>query len=162
MYCPKCGESNGEGTKFCRACGENLKVVEQAMMGHLPVVLASKLDAYIERKNERLRRDGIGSAVLGGCFVLLGISELMKGTGIFGTGGILLLFALFMFLVSIWDMMAYKRSLNPKSARSGSLSILSDGEVAPRYPSQLEPPPSVTESTTRTLIGDTKRKKEKL
>ena len=161
MYCPKCGESNIEEVKFCRACGENLKVVAQAMMGRLPVTLASKLDAYIERKNERLRRDGIGSAVFGVCFVLLGVSELMKGTGIFGTGGILLLFAFFMFLVSIWDMMAYKRSLNPKLGTSDSLSILSEREIAPRHPSQLEPPPSITESTTRTLAADTKRQKEK-
>jgi hypothetical protein len=161
MYCPKCGESNSEETKFCRTCGENLKVVAQAMMGRLPVILASKLDAYIERRNERLRRDGIGSAVFGVCFVLLGVSELTKGTGIFGTAGILLLFAFFMFLVSIWDMMAYERSLNPKSRMSDSLSILPDNEIAPHHPSRLESPPSVTESTTRTLLADAKRQKER-
>ncbi len=65
MFCPKCGESNGDETKFCRACGENLKVVAQAMTGRMPVALATKLDAYIERKNERLRRDGLGSFFLG-------------------------------------------------------------------------------------------------
>ena len=99
-------------------------------MGRLPVTLASKLDAYIERKNERLRRDGIGSAVFGVCFVLLGVHELMKGTGVFGTGGIMLLFAFFMFLVSIWDMMAYNRSLNPRSRSVDSLSISPDKEIA--------------------------------
>src|ERR1044072_1787115 len=109
MYCPKCGEANSDDINFCRACGENLKVVAQAMIGSLPVALASRLDAYIERKNERLRRDGIGSAVFGICFLLLGGYELMKGARIFGDAGIMLLFAVLMFLVSLWDSMVYKR-----------------------------------------------------
>ena len=56
MYCPKCGIQNDE-TKFCRGCGENLKVISQAMSKRLPVILASKMDAYLERKNERFRRN---------------------------------------------------------------------------------------------------------
>lgn len=83
MYCPKCGESNSDETRFCRSCGENLKVISQVMTRRLPVALASKLDAYIERKNERLRRDGIGSAVIGICFALLGGYELINGAVIF-------------------------------------------------------------------------------
>jgi uncharacterized membrane protein YvbJ len=57
MYCPKCAEPNADDTKFCRACGENLTVVAQAMSKHLPVVLVSKLDEYLGRKDERIRRD---------------------------------------------------------------------------------------------------------
>lgn len=152
MYCPKCGEQNGEGTRFCRACGENLKVVEQAMLGRLPVALASRLDAYIERRNERLRRDGVGSAVFGVCFTLLGLHEIWKGTGLFGTGGVLLLFALFMFLVSAWDIMAYKRSLRPGARPPDSLSILPDERPAPPpLPAPPAPPSSVTDTTTRKL-----------
>jgi len=152
MYCPKCGEQNGEGTRFCRACGENLKVVEQAMLGRLPVTLASKLDAYIERRNERLRRDGLGSAVFGVCFLLLAAGELRKGTGLFSTGGVLLLFALFMFLVSAWDIMAYRRSLRPGARPPDSLSIKPDEQLdAPTRRTQLASPSSVTETTTRKL-----------
>jgi hypothetical protein len=153
MYCPKCGETNADDVKFCRACGENLKVVAQAMMGRLPVTLASKLDAYIERRNERLRRDAIGSAVFGVCFVLLSAYEFSQGAAIFSSAGVLLLFALFMFLVSAWDTMAYKRSLNPKSRHPDSLSISPEAETAPSSQTrrQLKPPTSVSESTTRSL-----------
>jgi hypothetical protein len=163
MYCPKCGESNGEDTKFCRACGENLKVVAQAMTGRLPVTLASKLDAYIERKNERLRRDGIGSAVFGVCFILLSAYELSKGSPFFGTTGIMLLFAFFMLLVSAWDMMAYKRSLDPRAKSANPLSIKDHGtkELPPQRTAPGAMPPSVTESTTRHLKTPVERTKER-
>ena len=152
MFCPKCGESNGDETKFCRACGENLKVVAQAMTGRLPVTLASKLDAYIERKNERLRRDGIGSAVFGLCFVLLAGYELWKGSPFFGTTGVMLLFALFMLLVSAWDMMAYRRSLDPRANSANPLSIKDPAATRELPPGRATPvPASVTETTTKHL-----------
>ena len=161
MYCPRCGESNSEETKFCRACGENLKVVAQAMMGRLPVALASKLDAYIERKNERLRRDGIGSAVFGICFLFLSLYELMKGGAFLGTAGIMLLFACFMFMVSLWDMMAYNRSLSPRSKSADSLSIKAVDELRQGKTSPALSPPSITESTTRSLAPDAERPPER-
>ena len=154
MFCPKCGESNGDETKFCRACGENLKVVAQAMTGRLPVALATRLDAYIERKNERLRRDGIGSFFLGLCFILLGGYEMWKGSPLFGTAGVMLLFALFLLLVSAWDMMAYNRTLKPGSKRSNPLSVTDapdTRELPPRRTTPASIPASVTETTTRHL-----------
>jgi zinc-ribbon domain len=36
MYCPKCGAQAGDETKYCRACGQSLMLVSQAMMGSLP------------------------------------------------------------------------------------------------------------------------------
>ncbi len=153
MFCPKCGESNGDETKFCRACGENLKVVAQAMTGRLPVALAAKLDAYIERKNERLRRDGVGSAVFGLCFVLLAGYELWKGSPFFGTTGVMLLVAFFMLLASAWDIMAYNRSLSPRR-RANPLSIADPAdtyELPPRRTTPAAIHASVTETTTRHL-----------
>lgn len=154
MFCPKCGESNGDETKFCRACGENLKVVAQAMTGRLPVALAARLDAYVERKNERLRRDGIGSFFFGLCFIMLAGYELWKGSPVFGTSGVMLLFAFFMLLVSAWDMMAYNRSLKPGSKHADPLSIApaaDTNELPPRRAAPAPIPASVTETTTRHL-----------
>jgi zinc-ribbon domain len=36
MYCPKCGAQAGDETKYCRACGQSLTLVSQAMMKSLP------------------------------------------------------------------------------------------------------------------------------
>jgi zinc-ribbon domain len=37
MYCPKCGAQAADETKYCRACGQSLTLVSQAMMKSLPV-----------------------------------------------------------------------------------------------------------------------------
>src|SRR3954464_6246829 len=106
MFCPKCGTQNDHDMKFCRAWGENLTVISQAMSKHLPVMLASKLDDYLERKNERIRRDG----------VLTGLSALfLMGSGIWqvisSAGGwpafFMFVGALILLATSGWDMLAY-------------------------------------------------------
>src|SRR5258708_3979872 len=65
MYCPKCGGQNSDDLAYCRECGENLKIISQVMKKHLPVALVSKLDAAIERKNERFRRNYIWHGLVG-------------------------------------------------------------------------------------------------
>src|SRR5262245_35228118 len=37
MYCPNCGAQAADETKYCRACGQSLTLVSQAMMKSLPV-----------------------------------------------------------------------------------------------------------------------------
>src|SRR3989442_653141 len=64
MYYPQCAEPNGQEVKFCRACGEDLTIIAQAVARHLPVMLVSKLDKYVERKDERMRRDGMLTQLL--------------------------------------------------------------------------------------------------
>src|SRR5258707_10937639 len=102
MYCPKCAAPNSDQVKFCRQCGENLSIVAQAMSKHLPVRLVSKLDNYLERKHERLRRDSILTG-LSGLFLLL--SGTWQGMHAGGWPTVfMLLGALIFFLVSAWDM----------------------------------------------------------
>lgn len=36
MYCPKCGTSNIAEAKFCRICGANVSLINQAMTGQVP------------------------------------------------------------------------------------------------------------------------------
>ena len=69
MFCPHCASQNSNDAKYCRACQQNLKVISQAMKQSLPVLLASKFDGFIERTNERLRRDGILHIFYGVCFL---------------------------------------------------------------------------------------------
>lgn len=39
MYCPRCAVQNLDDAKFCRACGADIRLVPQALLGKLPVEL---------------------------------------------------------------------------------------------------------------------------
>src|SRR5512132_2147107 len=49
MYCPHCGVLNAEETKYCRGCGEDLRLVAQAVTKSLPLVIAQRVDDAIDR-----------------------------------------------------------------------------------------------------------------
>src|ERR1044071_5945938 len=49
MYCPHCGVQNSSDTRFCRGCGEDLKLVSQAVTKSLPLVIAQRVDEAIDR-----------------------------------------------------------------------------------------------------------------
>src|SRR2546422_3068446 len=112
MYCPKCGIQNDDETKFCRGCGENLKVISQAMSRRLPAFLASKMDAYIERRNMRLRRESIGVALMGSIFIFLGLYDVIGTGASWANEWFHVAFGCFMLLLGLWDHMVYKRSLS--------------------------------------------------
>src|SRR5213593_4899793 len=109
MYCPKCGLQNNDETKFCRGCGENLKVISQAMLRRLPVILASKVDAYLERKNELFRRDSILATVIGCLWLLYGLRSLVTGVGTVARFPIVV--GCLALLWALWEHMVYKHSL---------------------------------------------------
>src|SRR2546427_615277 len=81
MYYPQCAEPNGEEVKFCRACGEDLTIIAQAVARHLPVMLVSKLDKYVERKDERMRRDCMLTGFSGVFLLISGIWRLVSNPG---------------------------------------------------------------------------------
>jgi hypothetical protein len=47
MYCPHCAAQNPKETKFCRGCGEDLRLVSQAVTKSLPLVIAHRVDDAI-------------------------------------------------------------------------------------------------------------------
>ena len=148
MYCPKCGIQNNDETKFCRGCGENLKVVSQAMSRHLPVILASKMDAYLERKNSRIRRDSIFGALSGTIFLICGLYFIIEGKTSWARSLFFVATGCIALLWSLWDHLVYKRSLSldvrvvrgPPTA--DELAQIDAAQV-------VEPAASITESTTR-------------
>jgi len=148
MYCPQCAARNSDDAKFCRVCGENLTVIAQAMSRHLPVMLVSKLDDYVERKHERLRRDSILTG-LSGLFLLL--SGIWQWTHAGGWPTVFMLVgALILFLVSTWDLLAYKRSQLRNPQDTGFLPDAKPDRLTGTTQQQL-PPTSGTEQTTRLL-----------
>ena len=147
MYCPKCGIQNNDETKFCRGCGENLKVVLQAMSRRLPVILVSRVDAYLERKNERFRRDSILGAIVGSLWLLYGVKTLAAGEGT--STGFRILMGCLVLLWSLWQHMVYKRSLFNMEKMRAEATIDGPSEHDPAL--IAEPPASITEFTTKHL-----------
>ena len=147
MYCPKCGIQNNDETKFCRGCGENLKVILQAMSRRLPVILVSRVDAYLERKNERFRRDSILGAIVGSLWLLYGVKTLAAGEGT--STGFRILMGCLMLLWSLWQHMVYKRSLFNMEKTRAEATI--DGSSEHDAALIAGPPASITEFTTKHL-----------
>jgi uncharacterized membrane protein YvbJ len=143
MYCPNCGAQNVGGAKYCRSCGEDLSVVSQVMKRHLPVFLIAKLDAYIDRKNERMLRDSVLWFLMGLLFLA---SPTQSRVTIWSVVG-----ACLMFLTSIWEFLAYWRSRSREQKSPEGFSKATTEKLAPPSHAQLAPPVSVTETTTEHL-----------
>jgi hypothetical protein len=160
MYCPRCATQNDDAVKYCRACGENLGVIALVMAKRLPAKLIAKLDAYLEWKNERLRRDSIFSAVSGAIFLFLSIYH-FAGEGLSFTVIFTFICACILFFWSIWYYLVYQRSLWVNK-KSNEVPTFSDREeISPGNILNLSSSPgSVTESTTKHL--DTTRPNKKI
>ena len=149
MYCPKCGLKNNDDTRFCRGCGENLKVISQAMTRRLPVILASKVDAYLERKNERFRRDSIIFAVVGFLWLLYGLRSLVTGVG--SVVKVPIVLGCFFLLWAVWERMVYKHSLATDRMERIQAPWTTEELTRDDAAQIVEPPASITEFTTRHL-----------
>jgi hypothetical protein len=51
MFCPNCGVRNLEDAKFCRSCGADIRLVPQAMTGHLIEVASRSLEVEGQEKS---------------------------------------------------------------------------------------------------------------
>jgi zinc-ribbon domain len=149
MYCPNCAEANTDDVKYCRACGENLRVVAIAMKRRFPTALLDKIDAYLERKNERLKRDSIVAAVSGLVFLFLSLYHLLKGEGLSFNVVFTFVSACLMFFWSAWDYLVYQRSLSKEQGTERRPSAKKTGELS--HSKALPTPPSITEGTTKRL-----------
>jgi hypothetical protein len=137
--------------KYCRACGENLRVIALVIARHLPAKMIAKLDDYLEWKNERLRRDSIISAVSGAIFLFLSIYHLAS-EGLSFTVIFTFICACALFFSSIWYYLVYQRSLSVNKKSGEDSTVLQPEEVSSTNMLKLSSPPaSVTETTTKHL-----------
>jgi len=146
MFCPNCGTENLEEMAYCRSCGDDLKIISQAMKKNLAVAIVSKLDAVIENESERLRRDAI-FAGFGGVIGTILVIFLSSSIGSVETIVIIIFAALFL-LSGIWSYLLYSRmrELETKSLNmpvGGPFSFLDD--------SQGKEPRNVNEVTAKKL-----------
>jgi hypothetical protein len=173
MYCPTCGVQNNQAdVKFCRGCGDDLRIVSKAMTKSLPLVIASGIgEVFGDEKKSEVRQDAL-ILFFGICLLLLTVWSLFpasfnQGFATYASAFI----AGYMILKGGRGVIKYKRSLSGFSRQgieSGedNLSIL-EAKAAPatklpaaRATKELSPdkslsaPPSVTEQTTRHLNSE--------
>ncbi len=159
MFCPKCASQNLDGASFCRTCGANISLVPQAMTGQLP----QTVDVDEGPRRRRRKRDEKLSLEHACKHIFMGIAFLVisiaLSTSIMGRAW------WFWMLIPAFSMMGtgiaqfirikeeQKRRMAtgmpfqpsiPAAQRVNPLPARNTGEL-------INPPPSVTEGTTRHL-----------
>lgn len=169
MFCPKCAAQNIDGASFCRVCGANIGLVQQAMTGRLPEPETAPI--YVSARGRRKGRDreppslerGIVNVFAGLGFIIAALAIMWKfpggifwGWSFFFPGfstlgrGIAAIVAAKKLQASLAPAQnrtePFTRNELPKATQpflSGT-AIRNTGEMVPQ-------PPSVTEGTTRHL-----------
>jgi hypothetical protein len=149
MFCPACGvENNQQNTRFCRACGADLRAVSQALSKSLPVKIASTIDIYLENRYQQNMRTGVMNLIAFVALLVVGLGQLAFGwpklaVFMLGLSALSLLFGL-------WDIWIYRRN-KPPTAKDSLFSPGSPTAELDAPHSNSMPPLSVSEETTRQL-----------
>jgi ribosomal protein L40E len=167
MFCPHCGAQNTRETKFCRGCGEDLRLVSQAVTKSLPLVIAQRVDDAIDRGRggwrsyqlfRREHRRAFGQVLLGlsSLFVIVWVLMLGHGSVSFAAG-FLLVMAVTLLLSGAHDIRVRKRQGRQAQGPEELPSSFSTKELPASYEA---PSVSVTENTTRRLKVEAGRRKK--
>jgi hypothetical protein len=169
MYCPKCGTENIEEANFCRGCGADLAPVSQALSGRVPERRSASHDLEDrsrdrhERRNRGAKEPRIDKAITN---IFTGIGFLLVAIMVyfFGPGGkawwwTMLIPGFTTLGGGIAEYVRYKQLKGEEQKPPGTSEPRAAAAVPParvsalppRNTSEMVPPPSVTEGTTRHL-----------
>lgn len=172
MYCPKCGVHNLEDAKFCRACGADIRLVPQALTGHLPegVFGVDEVEELEEkgRKERKYKFKKPPTLEKGLENVFCGIAFLIIFTlGFFYMHGLFMVWVWFIIpaltcvgegIGQIIRSRAPTPALMPQDPSRPALPAPPARELPVAATGEIKTPPSsVTESTTRNLAAPRKR-----
>ena len=166
MYCPKCGTENIEDANFCRGCGADLAPVSQALSGRVPEKRSAGHDLEGRSRDHHGRHKGgkkepridkaVTSAFTGLAFLVIAI--ILSRTPFGRVWWFWLLIPAFTMIGgSIAEYIRYKhnvdRELGSPEVEPGPAAVppARVSALPPRHTSEMVPPPSVTEGTTRHL-----------
>ena len=165
MYCPNCGTQNIEDAKFCRGCGADIALVPQAMAGSLPDKTHGVVGVVIDPAGRRHRRrdstprvdSAIKTGFMGLAFLIIAFILGFATDRRHDWWYWLLIPAFAMIGGGIAEYVRYKQSRGEQARLPGAeakTAVPPPARVSalpPRDTSELVPPPSVTEGTTRHL-----------
>jgi hypothetical protein len=168
MYCPKCGTENIEGANFCRGCGADLAPISQALSGHAPEKRSAAHDLEGRSRDRHGRHKGgkkeprIDKAITN-IFTGIGFILVAAMCYVFAPAGKIwwfwLLIPAFTTLGGgVAEYVRYKQWKGEESElpdraepRAAAMPPARVSALPPRNTSEMVPPPSVTEGTTRHL-----------
>jgi len=158
MYCPNCGNKNGDGQNFCRSCGLSLEKIAQSLSEQLPTVAVRSLQ---ERK-DKLERLGVTSLSIFGLgifgFLLYNIFVRLLPTN----GALIAILAVLAAIVFIGSGLAsvilFAKAKELKEAAAKRQIELPTEPTGKLMESREQPSFSVADRTTNLLPVDQKEK----
>ena len=171
MYCPHCGAKNSESdARFCRGCGEDLRLVSQAVMKRRmswPMYLASRIDDFMASRQQREPWDtGILFLCYGVLSIVAGVMNIYRREFDWFSA-VLFMSSVLALWIGVRNLWIYLRRRSGEyhpvdTSNSSDLTVLKlespDRVTArkltggiPTAEALQEAPPSVTETTTRAL-----------
>jgi hypothetical protein len=158
MFCPKCASQNVDGAHFCRACGANISLVPQALMGQFPVAPTEESTGRGRRgraEKPPTEAEGVRNVVSGFGFIAVAIALAIFGRPIGAqVWWFWMLIPAFALLgKGISEIIRADRLKTPPSANQPQMSYAPPYEaLPPNNAAELRGPvASVTEGTTRHL-----------
>jgi hypothetical protein len=169
MYCPKCGTENIEDAKFCRGCGADIGLVSQALGGRLPEkrTAGDDLEESSRGRHGRGQKEPRIDKAITNIFTGIGFILVAAMVYVFAPAGKIwwfwMLIPAFTTLGGgVAEYVRYKHSKGeelklPGSEARAAVPPARVSALPPRNTSEMAPPPSVTEGTTRHLGAPARR-----
>lgn len=151
MYCPYCAAQNETGMKFCRACGQDLSLVSEALSKSGPMALLAQVKKELKESREQRQKPWVLRGVLWinvGLFIsIMWLRLFYRYPSLIRWPYMLeILVALMFFGLGVREFVKYKRSLVLEEQSNRKHPSIDE----PQYGSVLGLQ-SVTEATTQRL-----------
>jgi len=171
MYCPNCAAPI-DGSKFCRSCGANVSLVPQALTGQLPQAAEAEDDRRGHRRRRGRKEPSIEKAATsfftGIGFLLAALFVSFRFPGGFTWGWAFLFPAFALMGEGVGQYLRLKEQQRQQPALNQPANSQVNYQAPIRQPahvptlsapttSELAPPSSVTEHTTRHLESSRQR-----
>jgi hypothetical protein len=158
MYCPKCKAENRDDIKYCRVCGANLALIQQALSGQLPLASTGKHGKHKDKNDAPTMENAIQNGFGGLGFIFVSIAILFYAPAgriwwfwmLIPAFGYLGKAASQYFSVKQQQQNVQQTNQLPQYQQPAIAPPPTPVNFGPRNTGEIvEPPPSVTESTTK-------------